>query len=286
MPPRWLSFIIIAAWLGVTGWMAYTQVLPHLMPGRPPAFFIDPLDETNDKPVTTRWTAERGGVRTFAVTTHVAPLGDGLFEMGAAYTPHGNARGDGGPVRVGNLLVSRMTSAYRVNMAGDLLGLRVKVEGKREALGMSLPFAADVVGDVERGRLSPTLTMNVGTQELRLPLAEVEVPRGGAALMPLHPVNRIRGLAPGRRWVVPLFDPFPVVSSAGQGLGGPPTLTAGVRAEVETFTHGRRKSVPCHVVDYDGDDGVTATTWVATRTELVLKQESTRDGETWTLYRE
>ncbi len=276
MPPRWLAIIIIAAWLSVTSWMLWTEVLPYWLPGTPPAFSIDLVEEAQQGRNLTRWVAERNGEKVFQVNTHVERTAAGVFEMGAEYKPHASRDKDG-PARIGGLSVARMTSAYRVNLAGDLVGLSIHVEG--ETL---IPFKADIAGEVRAGKLASLVVLHAGGQESRLPLPEVAVPRGGNALMPLHPVNRIRGLRPGQAWTLRFFDPLRAIGGRGEGMT---LLRAAVRPQEETFTHGRRKSEPCLVIDYRGDE-VEASTWVAVRTGLVLKQEATQDGETWVLYRD
>ncbi len=103
-------------------------------------------------------------------------------------------------------------------------------------------------------------------------------------LMPLHPVNRIRGLHAGQRWTMEAFDPLSGMTRT-LGTTGPTLIRASVRPALESFTRGRRKSEPCHVIDYTGD-GLTAATWVSAKTGLVLMQEATQDRDSWSLYRD
>ena len=121
-----------------------------------------------------RWVAECGGEKVFQVNTHVERVGDGVFEMGAAYQPHAS-RGKEGPARIGGLLVGRMSSVYRVNLAGDLMGLSIHVEG--ETL---VPFSADIEGEVRGGKLAPVVALHAEGRS-RLPLPEVAVPARGAS---------------------------------------------------------------------------------------------------------
>ena len=48
---------------------------------------------------------------------------------------------------------------------------------------------------------------------------------------------------------------------------------------------GRRQSVNCLVIDYEGDDFV-GSTWVECERGLVMCQETTLGGEHWLMYRE
>jgi hypothetical protein len=105
-------------------------------------------------------------------------------------------------------------------------------------------------------------------------------------LQPLHPVNRIRNLWPGQTWSVPIFDS---VSDTLQSIqGAPPVpklLRARVRPQTEPLDGGKRDSEECYVIDYTSDE-VQASTWVSTRTGLVLLQEVLLDRTRWSLYRD
>jgi hypothetical protein len=270
-----MSVLILAAWLGTALWMLWTEMLPYLMPGTPPAFFIDLIEEAQQNRVITRWAAMKGGEKLFSVSTQVERLPSGLFELSAVYLPV-MTPGISEPPRIHGLRVTRMASAYRVTHDGDLVGLSIQVEGQSV-----LSFTADIQGEVRRGRLSLGVTLQAGGQEQRFSCPEVEVPRGGSSLMPLHPVNRIRGLHPGQTWAMKYFDPLQAINRPGEG---PTMLWARVRPHAEDLRHANR-NIPCLVIDYQGD-GAQASTWVNERTGQVIRQESTHEGEAWALVRE
>jgi hypothetical protein len=280
MPPRWFCLIIIACWLAVTSWLVYMDVLPYLMPGTPPPFSIDLVEESDQK-LTTRWIAFRGEARTFVIEATVQRRGDGLFEMRAEYKPAADVRGRSSPPELRGVFVAKMTSAYRVSSAGDFRGLAVDVEGEM-AGRLRLPFAAHIEGAAEGGRMSPLVRRSIGGNEVRVTMPAADVPLGGGVLMPLHPANRIRGLYAGQRWTMQTLDPL---EFALQSVQTPTAVRAAVRDGLETFTYGRRKSEPCHVIDFSGD-GLSGSIWVADKTGLVLLQEVTQGREQWALYRD
>jgi hypothetical protein len=207
--------------------------------------------------------------------------------MSSTFTlDHTNAQ-----VPIHGTLVRKMSSVYRVNAAGDLLGLSVHIEGEPELPAifkiLSSRFILDLEGEVVSGRLAPRLSVKVeGNDPFERTLPEVSISRGGAVLLPLHPVNRIRGLSLGQTWRVSVVDPVQDSLEALFGThAGPRLLQAHVRPELENFSWGRRLDVPCLVIDYTGDD-FTACTWVAQDRGLVLCQEANIDGHRWVMYRD
>jgi hypothetical protein len=297
MPPRWACVLIVLCWLAVNGWLFYHELLPRLLPDQPPPYSVDLLEEVQDRrwmrPV--GWTVyvrgEEGLERALSAKMRVDHPARDTFEMVAEYTP---LKGEKYAPPLRGLEVEKMTSTYRVNAAGDLLGVSFELEGrpKSEIFKRWLPgrFVLDIRGDVEGEQFKP-----VG--RLRLPAAGVEqsqslpgavVRRGGGVLLPLHPVNRLRGLRPGQTWTVAVFDP---VVDAMRNFGGESELRrlrCRVRDEEEIFSHGRRNNVPCLVIDMEGE-GLTGRTLVARDTGLVLAQEiasSKKDQDRTALYRD
>src|SRR5262249_52374193 len=123
-------------------------------------------------------------------------------------------KGEG--VFTNGLRVSRMTSEYRVNAAGDLLRFEVRftataqfAESLPADLGIPLAkeFTAVVRGEVDAGRLTLTRELPAGDEMRQLSETTLAVGRGAALLLPLHPLKRQRGLSPGQRWRTVLIDP-------------------------------------------------------------------------------
>jgi hypothetical protein len=120
-------------------------------------------------------------------------------------------------------------------------------------------------------------------------------------LNPLHPVNRITGLHPGREWTMPLIDPLADAAKAAfeatlsQLLGrnvplplpdaaAPRSLHAAVLGEpqllkLESGEHS------CWVIEFRGDEFM-ARTWVRRHDGLVMRQDARGAGETWVLERD
>lgn len=275
MPPRWACLIIAALFLGANGWVFYHDMLPHLLPGQPPPFAIDVLEEVQDRrwmrPV--GWTLHRNGNKVMTAKIRVEHVGRDTFEMIAEYQPIAGQPG----MAMHQLLVKKMSSTYRVSAAGELLAVGFELEGQPAAPGLRkvVPgdFTLSISGPVVEGRFRPTGRLALaGGAESQMALPGARVRAGGGVLLPLHPVSRLRGLRPGQSWTTAVFDP---VADAFRNLGGEgelPRLRCRVRDEEEELTHGRREGVACLVIDQVGDD-VTVRTWVARDTELVLAQE-------------
>ncbi|MBY0230860.1 MAG: hypothetical protein K2W96_16355 [Gemmataceae bacterium] len=284
MPPRWLSVLIVAAWLCTTGWLVWSDVLPRLKPGTPPAFAVL-LTEEADQRVAVRWTASRNGAKAFTVQTQVVATGAGRYELRAEYAPY-RLRGQAQPaepVAMGPLLVKRFASTYRVNGQGDLLGLASVVEGTLAA--GKVEVVARLAGDAEGGRMAVRMTLEMLGQTQEVALPEADAPsRGVAVLMPLQPANRIEKLVPGQRWTVRLFDPLAAVGSLG-AADRPPILRAAVRPEPEDLVRGTAAPETCLVIDYAGDD-LEATTWVRVKDDLVVKQAARLGNDRWEIVRE
>jgi hypothetical protein len=208
------------------------------------------------------------------------------------------------PFPANGFLVNRLDSTYRVNAEGNLLGLSIRIDGKPDLkspwvqwvqgllsyLKVPKELELTIDGEVVDGQMTPVLQGRAidapfaGKAKLNLPT--VAVPSGGAVLLPLHPVNRLRGLRPGQSWTMRVLDPLGDSLSA---MGGPGSdvriLRARVRPQEELFTKGRHSKVPCLVIDYDGDD-MKPSTWVARESGLVMAQEATLDKIHWAMYRE
>src|SRR5262245_14359571 len=192
MPPRWACLAIVGLWLLVNGWVFYHDMLPHLLPGQPPAFTIDVLEEVQDRrwmrPV--NWTVYQNGEKAMSAKLRVDLTARDTYELTAEYQPYGGR----GRVSLHPLiLVKKMTSTYRVNAAGDLLGVDFRLEGQPEPgalLRKAVPgdFTLAITGPVEGERFSPVARLSLASgQESELSLPGAPVRRGVAVVLPLHP---------------------------------------------------------------------------------------------------
>jgi hypothetical protein len=287
MPPRWLCAIILLLWLFTTAKLLRDDLLPHLMPGTPPSFTIDLVEETDNQKMYTPWTLYRNGKKHMLVRTRVEKPGRDLFELSAEYLPLER----GTTAHINGMNIRRMFSAYRVNPEGELRGVRVEIQGQPELPlfgDLKIDLQISIEGQVAEGKMA-TLIKGKGLGfEKEYPLPPVDVPRGGGLLQPLHPVNRIRDLRPGQTWSVPVFDSVSdtLSSMSPQGVPAvPKVLRARVRPQAEPLDGGKRDSEECYVIDYTSDE-VQASTWVSTRTGLVLLQEVLLDRTRWAMYRD
>lgn len=284
MPSRIICLGIVLVWLGFNSWLFYRDLLPRLLPGQPPPYTIDLVEETRTRRPYIEWNVEHAGQRAFRARTYVDHPDHDVFHLVADFTtPNGEAP----PIH--GIRVKRMSSIYRVSTAGDLLGVAVTIEGQPQlARALKLiagDFTASIEGDVEGGRLTPRLTLELPGKKFERDLPTVTVPSGGAVLLPLHPVNRVQGISLGQSWTLRVFDPIAGSLGALGGGGELQFIRAKVRPRTETFTYGKRRDVECLVIDYEGDD-MKASTWVAKERGLVLCQEATLDNARWVMYRE
>jgi hypothetical protein len=269
-----MSAGIVLFWLLSTGWLFWNDLLPRLLPGQPPPYTIDPVEEARRQRPFIDFTVGHNGAKAFRARTEVARTERDVYELTAEFIRvHGSKA-----VVVANVgVVQRMSSRYRVNAAGDLLGVSVRLIGKVPLAGTEI--ALELTGDVEGATLPLGGTLELAGASSPLQPRDVPVGRGGALLLPLHPVNRMRGLRPGQTWTTYALEPVPAPG------GGVEFLRARVRDEEEQFDQGRRHGEPCLVIDYTGDR-LRVSTWVSRATGLVLAQEVTQDRDRWTLSRE
>jgi hypothetical protein len=287
MPPRWFCAVIILAWLATTGWLIVDDLLPRLLPGTPPSFAIELTEEPGMERPWLFWTVTRDGKEMLRARTKVQRVGRDEYELSARYEPSEKES----LVPMSGVLVRRMASSYRVTKEGDrLLGVSVEIDGKPDLADwlrvVNADFTATITGDVDAGRMAPELKLRAAALERTIRLPEVAVPRGGAVLLPLHPLNRLRNLRPGQAWTTRLVDPVADSLSALQGLGGEPRLLrARIRPEPEALAEGTRVGEPCLVIDYAGE-GFKGATWVSRKSELVMMQEATLGKVRWAMLRD
>jgi len=289
MPSRWLCLVIVVFWLVANGWLFYQDLLPGLLPGQPPPFTIDLVEESQTRRPSIDWSILHGDRPVLRARTRVQHEQDnpGVFTLTATYTPIPGAP----EVPIHGILLQRMTSSYRINTTGDLLSIEVSIRGTpRLAAALRLvgvEFEADISGVVEGGAFAPRLLLQItGSPPRTLTLPEVPVASGASILLPLHPVNRLRGLQPGQGWNMTVFDPLGDSLNILQGAGKQHRLLrAKVRDEPESLRW-RGREVPCLIVDYKGGDGFQGSTWVGQERGLVLRQEAILGEDRWVMNRD
>ncbi len=319
MPPRWLCIFIVASWLAVTSWLFWHDLLPHLLPGGVPPYSVELVEEAQTTRSDTNWDIHRDGPLAARARTRVAYL-----PPGAPRNPQDNIQEDyplepnavprnrpvfelslettllvaNTPFPANGILVNKLKSSYFVDQAGNLKGIWAAVNGKLDA-----PALSQLVGDLklniedemEEGRMTPRLSVEMLPEKFSpLPpkplfskdLAPVQSEE--MVIMPLHPINRHRGLQPGQTWHARLLDPLAVAQSilVLHGLAGDlPLLHARVRTQEELWKDANKHPVPCLVIDYEGDDA-KLTVWVARKNGLVMRQEALLDNRVhWVIER-
>jgi hypothetical protein len=304
MPPRWLSVVIVAFWLGTSAWLLWHDLWPRWRPGEPPPYAIDLIEEvttTNNKPRIIAWTVLHDDEPVLRAETWVTRPAPDVFELKAEYKPPQGSAGDG--ASMGPLKVRSMGSTLRVTENGRLLGIEFRVDGQVRVKGRKwfgfagfqaeglegLDFTGQLTWEVQGTRLVGRVHVRdtAGLLDNRLDLAPVQVSAHGSLLVPLHPVNRIQGLRPGRRWRQPVLDPL-AGSLAGFNVspaGAVRFLDAEVRPLAEPRSY-KGRLVGCLVIDYRGEEGKEASTWVEEDSGLVVRQEFWTEGGHWEMRRE
>lgn len=332
MPSRLGVGSIVLFWAAVTGYAVYRDVWPRLFGDAPPAIRIDLSDEATQA-VPARWTVYRGDRKVGSLTTELRYLEDGgLFRFTSTYR---NLEFDVGGL---GLSVPEIYTWIDVTRGGALRGEgvsgildQVHITGVPGLTALPLPrpdrkakdgpgdkevplLTASVSGVVREGQLAGTCVITgkaFGTVEQ--PLDPVPVP-DGQVLNPLQPVNRLRDVRPGHRWVLYQVDPLAdalaamvralLKEHAGTSLANfrtrPEALIAQVSDRPEPLPplppgiqrlraneRARWAGEPpeCWVIEYRGERAA-ARSWVRVGDGKVLRQEASGNGETLVLERE
>ncbi len=300
MPPRWLSVLIIAFWLGTTGWLLYQEVWPLFLPGQAPPYTIDLEDEVQTQQVHIHWTVSYNDRPYLRAETWVRPEAEyDTFSLVAEITPRPDAKvGEADADPFGGIIqITDVRSEYRVTRNGDLRAVFFKFDGAARFHGIFIPGNGSLIGTVRDRVLYTHLHADspIATAEpIDADLDAVPLSGHGSVLSPLHPVNRIAGLQPGQTWRLPLVDPLKTafgallkkyVGDLAPGASDRDVIvTARVLPQKQILTW-NNQAVECLVIEYEADD-VSAKTWVEANSGRVLCQESERGGEHLVLLRE
>jgi hypothetical protein len=308
MPSRWLTAAILAFWLGTSGWLVYQDLWPRWQPHQPPPYQIDLTAEAiNEHRPSIHWKVYQNDVYVFAAQTRIEHPGPDVFELKAKFKKPTALPGQPKPgvaafslVAV-TLQVTRMDSLYRVNQRGNLLAIEGSITGAVTLAGLPTEFTAGFTGEVIDDTFHSAIRVDSPNPIARahmeqflgkdrtFSLKSVPVSSHGSVLMPLHPVNRIRGLVPGQSWRMPVVNPIESALAATTGTGGGQVrfLDARVLDQPQPLDY-RGHEVACLVIEYHDSDpeGMTAHTWVAEKTGLVLRQEASLQNQKWVMDRE
>lgn len=278
MPSRTGIVGVVLFWLATLGYVGYRDVWPRYFSAGPPPLRIDLTDEATQT-LPARWGIFRGPDKIGTLTTWMEyAAADDTFWFRSKYN---RLTFDYSHVTIA---APELETAVRVTRDGDLREQTMAGKFEARITGLTLGATAAVDARVENGLLvgrAKIVPPPAFGRPIDKPLDPTPVP-GGQVLNPMMPVNRLRDIQPGRRWVIRESDPlrdsltaaFPILA---QQRGGPKDLIAEVRSDPEVLTV---KGVPieCRVIEYRGDE-VTATTWVAISDGRVLRQEAAGFGE-------
>lgn len=301
MPPRTITWLIVAFWLTTTGWLFWKELRPFLDTTSPP-FHIDLVDEVQQK-VPIRWNVYLEGkapgilfseanLRPFQAQSWVE-----YQEKDDSFSFHFKTT-SGTPLELDLLLLRRLDSSYRITREGQLLSMESNfVVDLIRPLELA-NIGTHLTGEVRNGEfhsrvhlsLPPAIAGIVGTAAKEQTLPTVPVKQRGSVLLPLHPVNKITGIFPGQTWHIPLVNPF--IDVARQMSPIPLSqeeiqsdLLARVLPDLKQlpdYPH----PMPCLVIEYD-DEKTRPRTWVHATTGQVLRQEATiLDGRRLIMQRE
>ena len=295
MPSRLGLVAIVVAWLAVTGHVLYHDVWPRYFADAPPALQIDLVDEATQQ-APTKWAITRAGAKIGTLMTRMEYLkDDDSFRFVNTYTKLTLDAGTGGvPLTIE---VPRLVTTIRVNRAGELREQSMSGE-LRVVLGpLELGHAAaDVDGRVVNGlllgRCKVRYPVNAAQPTIDRELEPVAVP-AGQVLNPMMPLNRLRDITPGRRWVIREVDPLKdALAVLGQELSKKSNfnlplpasasgteLIAEVQSGTEDYPLRLGEPIPCRVIAYRGER-VSARTWVSVADGRVMRQEATVGDET------
>ncbi|MBM4073255.1 MAG: hypothetical protein FJ271_30685 [Planctomycetes bacterium] len=267
MPPRWLTALIVAFWLGTTGWLVYREVADRVHSGEPPRFAIDLTDEVSAN--TIAWNVLQKGERVGMGRSWVRRRPDRTFELRSEFRFH--------EFSVLNVLKFRkMTSMYRVDADGHFQALAAEVYFENNPVFDML----EVAGELRDGFVTPRVKCHSGRNVIDMPFKKFKVPERGSVLNPMHLVNKIHDLYDGQTWHIPLLDPF--------GAQFPGQSMHELKAEVSRDRLvWQNQATPCFRIDYrEPGKKVTARTWVRSNDGLVLQQEAAHEGQEIILQRE
>jgi hypothetical protein len=283
MPPRWICILILLFWVLTNGWLLWGDLLPFWGASEAPPLVMDIDDEIKlQRNVKAGWSVfvddDDPKRPSYDAYTQVEHQDKDLYEISFELRPKPDTAGGSRKQKDRLFKAERMVSHCQVTGDGQLRSLMALVEVEVKGIKVVATFTGDARGGEFSGHYRiATNNMIVSDSDLD----PVPVPRHGAVLMPVHPLQRLPGLRPGQSWTVPELDPL---------VGFPFTqmrvvrLRARVLPEPETIPW-KGRDVACLVVVSGGDDQEVRT-WVERDSGMVLRQQTSFGGQKWVLQRE
>ncbi len=279
MPPRIISFIIVAAWLSAISWLGYREWWPYWRADSPPPFTVELADEAT--PLIAHWSIWRGERKIGMAQTRMSVQRDDTVLLHSTI--------DNLDLTI--VKVPRLATVQRVTREGQLLSITSTLQ-LLLTLDRTYEIKAGLEGTVRDGNLyahSRVESPDFGKAEQDLDPITLA---SGSMLNPMQPVAHIK-VYPGQHWTITNVDPLAEVFNASlkqfklgsKLLASPPRkLIAEVSDKPQPLMF-HDISIPCHLVSYRSDD-LTGRTWVQESNGKVLRQEVKARGETLILQRE
>jgi hypothetical protein len=295
MPSRGGIAFIICFWLATVGYVGYRDVWPRLVRDSAPTVWIDLSDEATQT-VPVRWALYRNDARAGTVTTQM--VYDAAKDQFHFQTKYRDFQLEVPPIRC---VVPEMQQTTVLTRSGQLGGQSLNGTLIAKFLGQEVARGTARIDCVVReGELVGHCRLESDFFEsIEEPLDPTPVP-DGQVLNPLQPVNRLRGVRAGLRWMIYKHDPLgDALANATKhvlkkkGIGGmlfapKPTeresliATVSDTAETVKFSRGEQR---CWTIDIRGERA-TMTVWVREADGYVMRQVANVGGETLRLERE
>lgn len=295
MPSRIGIVFILIFWLATVGYVGYRDVWPRLVRDAAPTVWIDLSDEATQT-VPVRWGLYRGETRVGTMNSQM--VFDTVSEQFRFVTKYREFQVDVQPIRC---VVPEMELTTQLDRSGQLRGQTLHGMLIAKLLGQELARGTATIECVVRdGELVGQCRLESDFfPPIEEPLEATPVP-DGQVLNPLQPVNRLRGVRAGLRWVIYENDPLgDAIANAtkqvlkkkglGSSLFAPkPTerqsMIATVSDEPEMI-HTAKGDHRCWSIEIRGERG-TATIWVRASDGFVMRQIAVVGGDSLRLERE
>jgi hypothetical protein len=291
MPPRIVTAAVVLLWLASSAWLYLREIHPLIATGEPPRFALAHDDDKKQERLAVTWTAahETTGkgqkplvYRIQSSVVHHDKNREDLFELVSHMRPAADQKQ--------NFLeafhLSDLETTYRVRRDGRMTGFKAAVQFNA---GLAATKLSDQFGEFDgevRGDRCRVTWAKKNAQASDGGKLDVEVSMTGSVLLPLHPLERMPGLRPGKRWGQFLLDPLDRASIPSD----PPRLVwveAEVREKLEVL-RGKNQRNSCRVVDVKGGNGyISGSVWVETESgqDKVLRVRVKLGDDTWTIRR-
>lgn len=287
--------MILLFWASTLGYVGYLDIWPRLTRDSAPMAWIDLSDEASQS-VPVRWGLYRGDSRSGTVTTQmVYDANRDHFHFVSKYR---DFQVEVQPIRC---LVPEMELKTTLNRAGQIHSQTMNGSLVAKFLGQEMGRgSARIECTVQNGVLVGNCHLESDFFDaIDQPLEPIPVP-DGHVLNPLQPVNRLRGLRPGLRWVLYESDPLgdAIANATKQVLAKKgissllftpkvqdrQSMIATVSDEPEKLQL-KRGEFLCWTIEVRGERGIT-TIWVRESDGVVMQQTARASGETIRLERE